>query len=521
MAPFDLKRLLFTMNHTKKWWVPLVLLVIVAGNLAGLTLPKKYKSTASILINRPPVEIQQADAMHLKMQETLDTLYQRITAFSFMADVADSLNMDAGMDPKSPQYTGLIERMRDSIELRVTNNKYILISYIGFTPQEARDVTEAIIEKVIIDTSEGFLGRVRESEKFIAQELDNAKKRRDEAQRALVNFKRLHNNEILDALAEHQKRLARLRDERQTTQQKIESTKEALALARQQLDEIDPQRIGEKTVQGSQEVQRLKSQRRGLEMQLELMLQDFTEEHWQVQELQKQLELIDKQIDLEEQNQIETVTTEPNPEHSNLKETIQNYQLQLAQLTRDLLEIEKDVDQLNAYMEEIPTRQAEFENLQRNYAEAASQAEFFQRKLIETRMTIESDMKGMGPSFVIYDPPRLPTDPASPNRKKIFLASVAMGFGAGGALIYLLMLLDSAVRTVDEARKLLQMPVLGVVQRIVSPAELARQRRRRLLQTATVSAGTLLLVLVFTYVYFNHGSELASGVNQLRSLIGQ
>jgi len=151
----------------------------------------------------------------------------------------------------------------------------------------------------------------------------------------------------------------------------------------------------------------------------------------------------------------------------------------------------------------IPQHQAELDPLQNALDHAKERVEFLEKRLDEAKTTGAIELKGLGPSLTVMDPPRTPQVPVSPNRGKIAALSVVLGLGMGAALIYLLTLFDSALRSVEEARRMLQMPVLGVMQRIVTATEemrLRRRHRRRVFGlSATLMVMAVLIVISFTF----------------------
>lgn len=105
---------------------------------------------------------------------------------------------------------------------------------------------------------------------------------------------------------------------------------------------------------------------------------------------------------------------------------------------------------------------------------------------------------------------------------KFAAAGVAGGGCVGAAIILLLTLFDSTVRSVDEARLVLQMPVLGIFQRVTSPTQLRLQRRRRIYQAVGATSVLLLLVVigVLGYQHFGaDGNQIGTGI--LRLLAGR
>ena len=119
------------------------------------------------------------------------------------------------------------------------------------------------------------------------------------------------------------------------------------------------------------------------------------------------------------------------------------------------------------------------ERLEQAQSASFARVMMYNKRLSEAKVTSQQDRKGQGPTFEIIDRPRLPIRPYSPSMKKIIAIGFVLSAGAVGALVCLLTFMDTAVRTIDEARRLIRMPLLGVMQRIITAQEALRLRRRR------------------------------------------
>ena len=130
------------------------------------------------------------------------------------------------------------------------------------------------------------------------------------------------------------------------------------------------------------------------------------------------------------------------------------------------------------FMTSVPLQEQQLAKLQRDYSVNES---IYQRLLqrLETAkisQTLEDSENAM--KFKILEPARLPLEPVKPNKPLFVFGGLIIGLGLGAALIYIIELSNTSIRTLDEARGLLELPIFGSVATI-RPEELLMGERMR------------------------------------------
>jgi uncharacterized protein involved in exopolysaccharide biosynthesis len=271
-------------------------------------------------------------------------------------------------------------------------------------------------------------------------------------------------------------------------------------------------------------VAQLKAQVSQTRTKLDTMLgvQGYTEAHWEVKSARKQLALLDSQLTSATRATPATVTTaDLNPIYTNLQTTITSYQLKYGELEKRLVEQKAAIKQLQNYLDKIPKHQDDLQTLERNYSMAALQVDFYRAQLNKAQQANDLESEGMGPSYEIKDPPRMPTSPSGPKLVKYAVVGVFLGGSAAACIVFLFVLLDGSLRSVEEARGVLRMPILGLMQQIVSPTQEASLRRRR--QGTWIGVGVMAtaLIVVGAIGYFRYHDDLLLGMDNLRDYLKQ
>ena len=81
----------------------------------------------------------------------------------------------------------------------------------------------------------------------------------------------------------------------------------------------------------------------------------------------------------------------------------------------------------------------------------------------ESQISANLERRQIGEQFKILDPARLPEKPSSPNRPQLYLLGLAVALGAGVAWAAAAEYFDRALRTEEDVRLALNLPVLATI----------------------------------------------------------
>ena len=169
-----------------------------------------------------------------------------------------------------------------------------------------------------------------------------------------------------------------------------------------------------------------------LKIELNNLLIDNTEAHPRVVQTRKLIKNLESQRDKQmEKARVEGVPIDP-MEYAKLVSSVPRQEQQLARLQRDYIVNDRIYSSL----------------LQRLETAKISQ-------------TLEQSDKGT--KFQILEAARLPIEPVKPKKLLIVLGGLVIGLAFGGALIYLLEMSDTSIRSLEEARTVLEFPIFGII----------------------------------------------------------
>lgn len=126
----------------------------------------------------------------------------------------------------------------------------------------------------------------------------------------------------------------------------------------------------------------------------------------------------------------------------------------------------------------VPLQQQMMARLKRDYSVNSDLYQQLLKKLETAKLSQTLEQSDKGLKFRVLEPARLPLKPVKPNKVVIMLGGLFAGMGLGIALIWLLELSNNSIRTVDEARRILELPIFGSIATI-KPDELLLGERLR------------------------------------------
>jgi uncharacterized protein involved in exopolysaccharide biosynthesis len=153
---------------------------------------------------------------------------------------------------------------------------------------------------------------------------------------------------------------------------------------------------------------------------------------------------------------------------------------------------------LGAYQKRIeatPTRESELIELTRDYGTLQSMYQGLLAKKQESQISANLERRQIGEQFRILDPARMPARPFTPNRPRFYAAGILGGIALGLALAFLLEYLDRSLRSEDDIRVAIGLPVLAAI-----PLIHERGYRRRRIVMAFVAATAAAVVTGGVYV---------------------
>jgi polysaccharide chain length determinant protein (PEP-CTERM system associated) len=256
-------------------------------------------------------------------------------------------------------------------------------------------------------------------------------------------------------------------------------------------------------VPGSMANPALDSRIAALQTQLDNLRLRYTDLHPDIARTKQLIARIQDQKKQEEdalRSQSQGAIKAQNPVYQQLTIAIAETDANMASLRARVKQMQAKRDGLYRAVDRIPQIESEYTQLTRDY-------DLFKRNYSEmlTRretasLSGEVESKTDVVDFRVIDPPRVPNEPAWPNRPLLVTAVPVGGLAAGLAIAFLMAQLRPTVDSRRQLRDLTSIPLLGMVTMIETDQRRRRTRRGDLLFAAGGAA--LVLALVAQLIYY-------------------
>ncbi len=526
---FDPKRFMLKLRTCWWAWLPVMLVTILAVNLAGLAMPKKYAVSAILQANEPPISMGENANRMLSQRDVLFSLESRVKNPEFMRDVAADLQAERLIEVEPPNTAGeeeLLAGMVGKLEIYLRDRRMITLRYVDENPDRAFKAMDSIYRNILNEASARSGERISKSIDSLESGLKSAEGNLNEVEGLIQKHREDFPDLVPEQIALDRLRRDALIRSKMENDQAIDGIDGALKIAQQRLASMDPNVVSTIVTRGGgiDPTQQMQMELARMEREMTLLLQTYTDNHPRVQELRNQIalqkEMLAKATEVVPEGE-EVKTTAVNPAYQAIEAEILAMETRQSQLMENIEEYDEQLAAIEETLAQVPTFQLALDKLVRERDFLQAEVNSFRRNLQDTeRARSMQDENAL--TAITYDHVLSPAPtyrPVSPDPVKIGALSVAAGFGAAFALVYLLMMFDSALRSLDEARALLQMPVLGVVQSVGNVARTTTSSRRRRVAGATAGLVILLIVVGVGGWMLRSSGSIQQGVETVRGLV--
>jgi polysaccharide chain length determinant protein (PEP-CTERM system associated) len=470
LTPADAKRV-----FRRYWWIlPIsTVLLTVAGFVAVKVLPKRYTSQTMVMVEQPSVPVDYVKpVVSDDLNHRLATMQEQILSRTRLEPIIEKFDLYTG-DRGRVHIDDLVERLRSAITLKPveamqgTGPHQLPGFYITATfdnPQLAQQVCTEITSMFLEQNARQNESQAVQTTKFLDGQLAEAKRKLDEQDEKLAEFKR--------------KNLGSLPEETQSNLGMMMGMNSQLEANTQALSRAQQDKAFNESLLGQEEAN-WKQRRSGgtnadsadqqlalLQDQLTVLLSRYTPDHPDVIKTQSQIAELKRRM----AEPVKETTPDPNaqaahepPQIQTLRAKIRQDDANIANLQRQQATIQAETRQLQGRVQSTPMVEQQYKEMTRNYDTAS----LFYKELLTksqnstmaTRLVQQQDSE----QFKVYDPPSLPEQPSFP-KKAYFIGG---GFGAGLALglgiLFLLAMTDKTIHSERDAEHYLKLPVLTVV----------------------------------------------------------
>lgn len=466
----------------------------VVGAVVVFVLPDRYEASARIYVDTQSIlkPLMSGLAVQPNVEQQVTMLSRTLISRPNVEKLVRMADLDLKNQSKA-QQEATIEAVTGNLSIQSSgrDNLYIL-GYRDSDPETAKRVVQALVS-IFVESS---LGQTRQGTStattFINEQIKSYETKLEEAETRLKEFRLKNLANVAGDGKDSASRIAELSAQLERARLEFREAVNARDAAKAQL-EAEKTRGGAQTTAQSllQEStanvstpeldSRLAEHRRSLDA----LLQRYTDQHPDIVATRKLIK------DLEEQRKREIAELRKaamNVPTASVGQT--NGSLAMQELVRIVATTEVQVASLRARVDEYSARyaqaltamktapqvEAEAAQLNRDYAIHKRNYEDLVQRREQASISGELDVASGVADFRVIDPPRANPKPVAPNRLLLLAGAMAAALGVGVFTTFAASQLRPVFHDANDLRARVELPILGVVTRLVTDADRARQR---------------------------------------------
>ncbi len=442
--------------------IPLIT-CLVLGLLVCLFAPRIYQATALIAIKNEKLinPLIQGLAMPTDVSERLNTLREEILSWSNLNRLIREHNLDHKLQKNSQiAYERLVRELREDIRVRMKGTSLIQVSYEGREPSTVQQMVNSLTDIVIERDSVIQEQEAANAVSFIEAELTVYRQKLEESEKKLREFKEVYMTQmpvataLNDELKELEVLLSRLLVDNTEEHPRVLEVKRTIEEVRKRRDE-EIRRLIAKGVIAQEDADLAKE----LFSQIGASPATATDDP-AVQRAQEAYEGVVAGLEapsIPELTPTQIAISAPSQGGATI-------QLNDAAATSVTL---------------APRQQQELARLTRDYSVNETIYRGLLEKLERAKITGRLGEDKEGGKFEVIERARFPVKPVRPVPLQMAVIALIVGIALGTCAVVLAEYLDQSLQSSEEAAEFLELPVLGAISTIVTPADLEERRRRR------------------------------------------
>lgn len=422
------------------------------------------------------------------------------------------------------QMAGIVQGLRNSISVsNKQNGNLYTISYKNDDRHRAKAVVQALLNIFMEHSLSSNQSDNASARKFLKSQLDAYKNKLNDAEQKLANFKKQHIGEMPNQGQDYFDRL-------QSAQSKVQDTKTQLKVAEQRRDELEQSAQGEQPTfaftppaplqsapqasggeLGPAPLTPLQQQIKSLQMKLDSMLLQYTNQYPGVIELKKQIAMLKKKEKNEPHprrrvsHEATPVTSlaagdsqemdqpQLNPVYQDTLMSLNQAKADVAALKAQLQQEQQQVSQLRSKVNVIPEVEAKLTSLTRNYSVMQDRYHKLLQRYEEAQLANTANTTSDQVKFSVINPPFVDPAPVGPDRARFLYVVLFFALAAGGGFAFFLHQMRPVFIDAQQVRQVTGLPVLGSVSRVWA----TKSRAAMTVSLMTFAGGLAMLFVVF------------------------
>jgi tyrosine-protein kinase Etk/Wzc len=452
----------------------LIIFVVVVGLAIIYTAraPRIYQASSKIMLeDRAPANLlfapvgQKASSINntieiLKSRPVLQTAYQIMQREPRFADFPINPRHYDSEDNFSP--IGYFDSRMNVESKRETD--ILTISFESTSPQESQAAANAAASALMQQDTDYARMEFRNTREFLEEQLDQVERRLRAAEEELRNFKIDHG---ISMLSEETKKLIDQSSELglllSTAETDLEVADDHLNFLQSQLTQQNIILEDVNSILTSPLLEQLRTEILTLQKTYVTYLtrQDYTPDHPELVRIDRQIENVKTRLNDEIQRLTQSTSGSSDPLHyrAELVSKISTAKIEKNLAEAKVRSIQDVVTNYNQRLATIPDTEVQLARLEREYAITEKTYSMLIEKYEDAKIVEQSKIG----QIRFIEEAAVPGSPIKPNRRMNYLLAIVIGGGLGIGASLMINSLDKKIRTFDDVKHSVALPILGTI----------------------------------------------------------
>lgn len=467
-------------------------LVAIIGAVIVYKVPDQFEATARIYVDTQSIlkPLMSGLAVQPNIEQQVVMLSRTLISRPNVEKLVRMADLDLQTKTKADQEA-LVTRLMKTLEIKsVGRDNLYTLSYRDDEPAKAQRVVQALVS-IFVESSLGASRKDTEAARvFLNEQIKSYEAKLTDAETRLKEF-RIRNLQLQPGDGKDTAtKVGDLTDQLNQAKLALREAEQARDAARDQLRNAGTQDgsalpdllagAGPINVATPEIDARIEAQKKNLDA----LLQRFTEQHPDVIGTRRLIKDLERQKvnEVKELKRAAAAASAANPGANNnlayqeMSRVLATSEVQVAALRARVDEYASRLDKAKEQLKTAPQIEAEAAQLNRDYAIQKKNYEDLVARRESASMTGDLDTTSGVADFRLIDPPRVSPKPVSPNRMLLLPIAFVVALAAGLFTAFAGSQLRPVFHSAAELREKVAIPLLGVVSRVSSAAELRSEK---------------------------------------------
>jgi polysaccharide chain length determinant protein (PEP-CTERM system associated) len=460
----------------RKWWliVPVALSIVVGLVLAAMW-PKTYLSQAEIGIAAPTLSPELLKGVSsLNREERQQAITQQLVSRQVLERVVKEEKLNPSK-PVEDVATWLKDQVKVAVDLPIGRNAEnkldsFKLGYIDASPERAQRITNRLAHVFVEENSKSRIGRAENTSEELGRQVEASLQRLTALEAQLRVKKEANMGRLPDQVTANVSMANGLRQSYESYSIQLRTEQERLSQLEAQIQEMEKGSAGAPTLSiASTSAQKVQSRINDLQQSLTAeRAVGKTDRHPDIIALNEELATARAELATVKQPTggatMDLLRTDP--AYQQRVQERDATRLRINTLRAQAAQANAQIAQYQSRVEAAPMVEQDLASVQRDVALEKTRYENLKASYDNAQTAERVAHQQGGERFSVLYPayPGRPTDPTQ--QVKLFLVTVALGIGLGGALVLGREFLDRSVHDARALQNEFQLPVLGEIPKI-------------------------------------------------------